>query len=103
MKYVITWTQRAGGSAADNEASADRFHDLVTQWTPASGTTVHQFVVRIDGNGGFAVLESDNAADIASTLFKFTPHADYTVYPVLDFDEGVRHSAAAREFRHSVR
>ncbi len=91
MKYVITWKPRGGGSAADNEASAARLLDLGGEWAPSPGTTIHQFVVRIDGEGGFAVVESDNAADVAKTLFKLSPFSEYTAYPVIDFaDEGLR-------------
>src|ERR1039457_1144383 len=74
MKYVLTWTPRAGGSALENEASSFRFLELMRNWTPSPDSTIHQFVLRVDGDGGFAVAESDCASAVASTLYKFSPH-----------------------------
>jgi Domain of unknown function (DUF3303) len=62
MKYVITWKPRYGGSAAENEASVVRALEVYSKWTPAPDVTIHQFVLRADGEGGFAVTESDNPA-----------------------------------------
>jgi hypothetical protein len=103
MKYVFSWKPRAGGVAADNEAGADRFLDVIGSPSPAPGTIIHQFVVRIDGEGGFAVVENDNAADLARTFFKFAPFNEYTAYPVVDIDEGLRGAREARESRRSVK
>ena len=89
MKYVITWKPRAGGSAVNNEAASFRFLQLQRNWTPRPDTTIHQFVIRCDGEGGFAVVESDHAA-IATTLFRFAPLFQYTAYPVVDSEEGFR-------------
>lgn len=103
MKYVVTWKPRAGGSAADNESSAARFLSLANSWAAGANTTIHQYVLRIDGEGGFAVIESDNASDVASTIFKFAPLVQYTAYPVVDAEEGFRVAGEAHEFRQSVR
>lgn len=103
MKYVITWTPRPGGSAIDNEASSFRFLELMRHWSPSPDSTIHQFVLRIDGDGGFAVLESDNAATVARTLYKFSPHFQYTTYPVVDFDEGRQIADEAEAFHKSVK
>ena len=43
--------------------------------------TIHQLVSRADGSGGFAVVETDNSADLIGTTSKFTPFADYLIYP----------------------
>ena len=99
MKYVITWTQRHGGSATENEASAARTLEAYSSWTPSSDTTIHQFVFRADGQGGFAVVESDNLASIARTVFQFAPFAEYAVHPVLDMGEAAGLAAEAVEWR----
>lgn len=90
MKYVVTWKPRVGATADENEASVIRALETTSRWTPSPGTTIHQFVVRIDGEGGFAVVESDNPADLAATIFKFATILEYTVYPVIDVDEALR-------------
>ena len=71
-------------------ASVVRVLQTISTWTASPGTTIHQFVVRIDGEGGFAVVESDNPADLAGTIFKFATILECTVYPVIDVDEGLR-------------
>jgi hypothetical protein len=63
---------------------------------PSPGTTIHQFVVRIDGQGGFAVVESDNPDDLAETIFKFATVLEYTVYPVIDVYEALRVARSRR-------
>ena len=102
MKFVVTWTERAGGSATENEAAAARFLELLSKWSPPSDQTFHQFVVRADGRGGFAVVETDNLAGIALSNFKFDPFLEFAVYPVLDVEEATGLVAEAAEFRKSI-
>jgi hypothetical protein len=102
MKFVVTWTTRAGGSAAENEAAVARFLELFSKWSPPSDQTFHQFVVRADGRGGFAVVETDNLASLALGNFKFDPFLEFAVYPVLDVQEGADLVAEAAEFRKSI-
>ena len=102
MKFVVTWTERTGGSAAENEAAVARFLELFSKWSPPSDQTFHQFVVRADGRGGFAVIETDNLASLALSNFKFDPFLEFAVYPVLDVQEGAGLVAEAAEFRKSV-
>jgi Protein of unknown function (DUF3303) len=102
VKFVITWTARAGGSGAETEAAIPRILALLSKWSPHSGETIHQFVTRADGNGGFAVVETDNLRGLALDNAKFSPYLDFSVYPVLDVQEGSSVLAEAAEFRNSV-
>jgi hypothetical protein len=102
MKYVVTWTTRPGGSAAENEAGEARVLEVFGKWSPASDLTFHQFVVRADGQGGFAVVETDNLASLALGNFKFSSYLDFTVYPVLDVQDGIGLLAEAVEWRKSI-
>ena len=68
MKYVVSWTVRLGGSAADNEAAVKRLLEVYSKWTIPDSTTYHQFVSRVDGNGGFAVVETDNPMDMVGDV-----------------------------------
>ena len=52
MKYVITWQER-GNSTEEVQA---RSLAVFSRWSPDEGTTFLQFVSRIDGGGGFAVV-----------------------------------------------
>jgi Protein of unknown function (DUF3303) len=61
-----------------------------------------QFVGCVDGRGGFAVVETDDPALIAGDTAIFGSFFDFTVYPVLDVEEGTRILGEAAEFRRSV-
>src|SRR6476620_3884947 len=73
MKYAMTWTNRLGGSGKDNEDAARRALELFSKWQPAAGTTFHQFVGRVDGEGGFAIVETDNPTELLTETLKFAP------------------------------
>jgi len=102
MKYVIAWKPRYGGSAAENEATTARVLEVFSKWTPSSEVTFHQFVLRVDGEGGFAVTEGDDPATAARDIAKFAPFLEYTVYPVLDVAEGAAIGAEAVQWRKSI-
>jgi len=102
MKFVVTWKPRLGGSAAENEASVARVLEVYSKWTPPADATFHQFVVRADGEGGFAVVEGDDPAGLALSIFKLFPYLEYGVHPVLDVEEAVGLLTEAVEFRNSV-
>jgi hypothetical protein len=102
MKYLVSMTFRQSGSATENEAAARRMLDLYSKWTPPESTTFHQFVGRLDGGGTFAVIETDNPADLAATTSKFGPFVDYQVYPVVDVEDAVRAAQEGIAFRESV-
>jgi Protein of unknown function (DUF3303) len=102
MKYVVAWKPRLGGSAAENEAAVARILEVLSKWAPSSDTTFHQFVLRVDGEGGFAVTESDDPTSAARDIAKFAPFLEYTVYPVLDVAEGAAIMTEAVEWRRSI-
>ena len=102
MKYVMTWTVRLGGSAEDNEAAARRGLELFSKWQQPASTTFHQFVSRLDGSGGFAVVETDNPADLLDGTSKFFTLNEFQLYPVVDMAEWVRAAQDGMEFRESI-
>lgn len=102
MKYLMSWTYRMDGSVRDNEASVQRALDLFAKWSPSQTATIHQFVQRLDSAGGFAVVESENPADLAEATAKFSTIADYILYPVIDIDESVAILQQGIDFRESV-
>lgn len=79
-KYVIQWTDRGNSDIA----SARRLSDLFSKWQPSPSSTFHQFVERVDGQGGFAVVDSDNPADLLRDAALFSPWLVFEVYPVMD-------------------
>lgn len=102
MKYLVSWTYRLNGSAADNEESLRRGLAVFSKWTQPASSTYHQFLGRVDGSGGFAVVETDNLADLADTTSKFGFIADYEIHPVLDMDQAAQALQQGVDFRESI-
>ena len=102
VKYLVSWRVRPGASAADNEAAVKRSLDVFGKWSPPADITIHQFVLRLDGTGGYTVVETDNAASVAEGPAKFAPYFDFEIVPVMDVTEGVAVISDAIDFRSSV-
>jgi hypothetical protein len=98
MKYVVSWQPR---SNATEEILTRSLH-VFRKWSPPEGTTFLQFLGRIDGPGGFAVVETDDPARLAQTTAIFSAFFDMTVYPVLDIEDATRIGGEATEFRQTV-
>ena len=102
MKYVMAFTNRLGGTGKENEEAVRRALGVYTKWQPPSGTTIHQFLGRVDAEGGFAVVETDNAADLLETASKFVPFINYQIYPVVDVGDWAQAVQAGVDFRDSI-
>ena len=82
-KYVIQWTNK------DTDlAGAKRLLDLFSKWTPAAADIL-QFVSKIDGRGGFSIVETDNPANVLRDVTKFSEFLEFEVYPVMDIGDAV--------------
>ncbi|GAB90008.1 DUF3303 domain-containing protein, partial [Gordonia rhizosphera] len=99
MKYVVSWTYLMNGSGAENEAAIERALRLFAAWTPPSGTTFHQFVNKLDGAGGFAVVETDNPTELADLPNNFGHFIDVRIDPVIDMTEATQMIQQSVEFR----
>lgn len=80
MKFVVQWTARPGQTIADAEKSMKVF----SKWAPDPSVTFHQFVTRADGQGGFAVVESNDALPLLRDAGYFSPWMEFHAYPVVD-------------------
>ena len=99
MKYVVAWEARASVS----EEQIARSLQVFSAWTPAEGTAFLQFLGRLDGRGGFAVVETDDPHLVARDMSIFGAYFEMSVFPVLDIEESARLGGEAVEFRASVR
>ena len=99
MKFHVSWTPRLGGSGRENEETLQRAYEIFGRWKPTA--TVHQFLGRVDGRGGFAIVETDDAEAIARDIAAFVPFLDYEVHPVLDIDRSTAVDQEAIQFRGS--
>jgi hypothetical protein len=102
MKYVLTWTSRLNGSERDNEDAMRRGSELFAKWQAPEGTTFHQFVGRVDGAGGFAVVEADTIDGILDGVSKFGALNAFEVFPVVDVADWMAAAQEGIEFRESI-
>jgi hypothetical protein len=54
MKYVVAWEPLA----TESEDVQARSLQVFGKWSPAEGSNFLQFLGRVDGRGGFAVVET---------------------------------------------
>ena len=57
---------------------------------------------RADGNGNFAVVETDSATDLTESTSVFGPYFDSQIFPFVDIAEGVSALEKAVEYRKSI-
>jgi hypothetical protein len=98
MKYVVSWISKPGVSEVDAQRSLDVFG----KWSPLPSTAFSEFLGRLDGRGGFAVVETDDALAVLRDAAIFGAWFDFEVCPVVDIVDLVRVAGEAAEFRKSV-
>ncbi len=98
MKYVVAWETRQSTS----EEMQARGLQVFGNWSPSEGSDFQQFLGRLDGRGGFAVVETNNPEAVARDAATFGPFWQFSVYPVLEIQETARISGEAVEHRASI-
>ena len=98
MKYVISWEPRPNTT----EESAKRSLAVFGKWSPSHPEHFHAFLGRADGNGGFAVVETDDIAEIHRDTAPFSPWFEFHVYPCLDIADSSAIDGEAMAFLDSV-
>ncbi|SHN70078.1 Protein of unknown function [Geodermatophilus obscurus] len=87
MEYVVTWQEQPTGSDAEYRAAQQRvLAAFATGQKPAS-LTIRQFVARV-GLGGYAVVETDEPADLQYFATAYAP-SSFTVEPVVHVPDAV--------------
>src|SRR5688572_17943178 len=98
MKYVISWIARPNVT----EETEARGLKVFSKWTPSSDVTFEQFLGRVDGQGGYAVVTTDNPSAIARDMAIFGTWFEMSVIPVLEITELTAQANDAMEFIASV-
>jgi hypothetical protein len=99
MKYVVAWENRPSAV----EETAARGLQVFSKWSPSEGSNFREFLGRIDGRGGFAVVEADDPRSLAMDVAPFAGFFDFTVYPVQEIGDTAAVGAEAIAFLQSVR
>lgn len=89
MKFVVGWRGLQGRSAKKRRRDQRRALNAFVKWLTPDDQVIHQFVLRVDGGGGFAVIETDRAAGLLESVAKFSPWFEFEVFPVVDVAEAV--------------
>lgn len=101
-KYLLTWKTRAAGTAKQNHDDGKSILETFAKWQIPADQKWSEFLSRIDGEGGAAVIETDNQAGLMDETSKFTPWLEFDLIPVVDIMDGVSMLAKGAEFRDSV-
>jgi hypothetical protein len=101
-KYLMSWKTRTGGSAQQNHDDGKSVLAAFAKWQTPADQTWSEFLSRIDGEGGFAVIETNNQAGLLDGVSKFVTWLEFEIIPVVDIMDGVTVLAAGAEFRESI-
>jgi len=99
MKFVLQWELPANVS----EDHLARSIKVFSGWQRSEGVDYHQLLGRVDGRGGFAVLDSSDPVAMARDAALFTAYFPGTLHPVLEIGDFARVSAEAIELRSALR
>ena len=99
MLFHVAWTRRDNGAS---EEADQRILAILEKFTPPDGLTVQSWLERVDGMGGFAVLETDDTNALAASFPIFAPYFAYEATPVIPHDDSVSALRAAVAFRDGV-
>lgn len=95
MKYVLSWVTKPNSGDAEAREGLGVF----ARWAPAPNVTFKEFLGRVDGRGGYAVVETDDPASIARDTAIFGVYFEFEVQPVIEITDTARLATEAIEFR----
>ncbi len=101
-KYLMSWKNRAQGTAQQNHEDGRSITATFARWQTPADQKWAEFLQRIDGQGGYAVIETDNQAGLMDEVSKFVTWLEFEVVPVVDIMDGVAALSAGADFRDSV-
>jgi hypothetical protein len=101
-KYLVSWKARQGGTGQQNHDDVKKNLATFAKWQPPPGQNFLQFLARVDAQGGYAVVETDDQASLTDGPTKFGTWFEFEVIPVVDIGDGVTQLEAAIKFRESV-
>jgi hypothetical protein len=101
VKYLVISNVRLSGTPAEMDAESDRIAALRQQWTP-SDRTVEAFVMALNGQTTWMIVETDDHEGLMKDLATWTPIVDQQVIPVVPIEVGGRVLAESREVRRNA-
>jgi hypothetical protein len=99
MLFQASWIRRDSGASEDGDR---RVLSILEKFEVPEGVTVHSWVERVDGTGGFGLLESDDPQALAAGFSLFDPYFSFEVVPVIQHADSVEVLAAAVALRDGL-
>jgi hypothetical protein len=101
-KFVVSWKARLAGTAQQNHDDVKKTLETFSRWQPPADQDWQPFVLRVDNQGGFAFVETDNPAGLLEASSKFFTFNEVEIFPVVDIADGVARLYEGVEFRESI-
>jgi hypothetical protein len=98
MLFQIVWVRRDSGG----EDTDKRMLSILQKFAVPPNLTIHSWVERTDGGGGFGLVETDDPKALTAGPALFSPFFAFETFPVLQHDEGVAVLAEAVAQRVSI-
>ena len=84
------------------EEGEARSLQVFSKWVPSDSVTFEQFLGRVDAQGGYAVVSTDDPAAISRDMAIFGTWFEMSVVPVLEIAESTAQATDAVEFKASI-
>jgi len=103
VRYMIEYTIRSAGlTHTENFAGAEALLAAFGKWKPEDGLTVHAFLSKLAGNGGYVLAESSDPKVIVSFVSKYNFWNEVKVVPVIEVGDAVPVTAASLGWARSA-
>ena len=89
MKYMITWSERAQGSAIEYENAQKRILDVFRRWEAPANFKIELFVIRVGDWGGYMLADCDDPIEVHK-FASMLPAFEFQARPVIPIEDAVR-------------
>jgi hypothetical protein len=97
MLFLVTWT-----FTDQSEDGGARSLTVFQNWQPPAGVEFKGFYGYVEGSGGAALIDTNDAAALARTMAPFTPWMVFEARPLLPIEESAAVDAEAVAFRAGI-
>jgi len=101
MNYVVTFEYPYKPADDEETAIAFKVFDSFNAKKPdLPQVKIHAYFGRLDGHGGFVVVETDEPPALLRIALMFQPFFEYYIYPVVDIQD---FASVSREVNQEIR
>ncbi len=99
MKYMSVYSLRQNSTSFEQyKNGSEALVKAFGKWKPDDGLKILAFVSKVDGRGGYILMETDDPKLVASFASKFLPWSDSEITAVIDIADAVQIGDAARDW-----